>query len=374
MNDEAIIMSAASSIREARQDDLDALIELENICFVVDRLSRRSFLRWLKGEQCIFLVATSGNQLLGYGLVLLHSGTRLARLYSIAVAPEARGRGLAQKLLTALEEAAEKEGRFFMRLEVAKENRVAARLYEKFGYSVFDEWEDYYEDHADALRMQKRIRFPEHSSNELPVPWFAQSTEFTCGPACLLMLMSAADPQLVVSRELELDLWREATTIYMTSGHGGCHPVGLALAAHARKFNADVRLSLLTTPFIEGVRAAHKKEVLDLVHQQFMDRGRVSGVPIVHEAVTVLQLERWLQGGALVMVLISSYRLNGDKAPHWVVVTAQDELCFYLHDPDVEKLTRSSLDCQDIPIAKEDFARMLCYGSNRYSAAVILHR
>ncbi len=361
-------------IRPAKVEDLDALVALEELCFATDRLSRRSFQRWLKGEHCLFQVAVSDDRLLGYGLVLLHSGTRLARLYSIAVAPDARGRGIAQKLVRALEEAAEEEDRFVMRLEVAKANAGAIRLYEQLGYSVFDEWEDYYEDHSDALRMQKRIRFPEHTRSDLRVPWFGQSTAFTCGPACLLMLMAAIDPQLPVSRQLELDLWREATTIYMTSGHGGCHPVGLALAARARKFDAEVYLSQLTTPFLEGVRAAHKKEVLDLVHAQFMDRGRASGVPIVHEAITVLQLERWLQGGGLVMVLISSYRLNGDKAPHWVVVTAQDELCFYLHDPDVEKLTRSSLDCQDIPIAKEDFAKMLSYGSNRYSAAVVLNR
>lgn len=63
-------------------------------------------------DLCIFLVASSGPQLLGYGLVLLHSGTRLARLYSIAVAPAARGRGIAQRLITALEAAAEAEGRW----------------------------------------------------------------------------------------------------------------------------------------------------------------------------------------------------------------------------------------------------------------------
>ncbi|PXA04113.1 ribosomal-protein-alanine acetyltransferase [Coraliomargarita sinensis] len=367
-------MGTGIVIREALRDDLDALVELENACFATDRLSRRSFQRWLKGEHSVFHVATSGDALVGYGLVLLHSGTRLARLYSIAVAPAVRGKGIAQQLLGKLEEAAEDEDRFFMRLEVAKENSAAVRLYEKLGYSVFDEWEDYYEDHSDALRMQKRIRFPEYTRYEPRIPWFAQSTSFTCGPACLLMLMSAADPQIEISRALELDLWREATTIYMTSGHGGCHPVGLALAAQARGFHAEVRLSLLSTPFLEGVRATHKKEVLDLVHEQFMERGRASRLPIVHEAVSISQLESWLTEEALVMVLISSYRLNNDKAPHWVVVTAQDELCFYLHDPDVEKLTRSSLDCQDIPIAKQDFGKMLIYGSNRYSAAVVLHR
>ena len=39
------------------------------------------------------------------------------------------------------------------------------------------------------------------------------------------------DPGLTLDRTLELRVWREATTIFMTSGHGGCGPDGLALAA-----------------------------------------------------------------------------------------------------------------------------------------------
>jgi hypothetical protein len=190
----------------------------------------------------------------------------------------------------------------------------------------------------------------------------------------MLMLMSASNPKQAVSRELEIDLWRESTTIYMTSGHGGCHPVGLALAARARGYKTAVCVSNIATPFLEGVRAAHKKELIDLVHKQFMNTAKAKRLPVKSGPVTGKRLAGWLNKGHLVMVLISSYRLNGDKAPHWVVVTAQDDLCFYLHDPDVEKLTRSRLDCQDIPIAKKDFARMLSYGSNRFSAAVILQR
>lgn len=361
-------------IRPVRAGDLDALVNLEETCFELDRLSRRSFQRWLKGEHCIFLVVEASGGLVAYGLVFLHSGTRLARLYSIAVLPEARGRGIAQILLSKLEAEAEEEDRFFMRLEVAKANTGAIRLYEKLGYVVFGELEDYYEDHSDALRMQKRIRFPELASSQPRVPWFEQTTGFTCGPACMLMLMSAINPKQTVSREVEIDLWRESTTIYMTSGQGGCHPVGLALAAQARGYKAAACLSHTATPFLEGVRASHKKELVELVHQQFMRKARASKLPLKTGPVTGKRLTRWLNEGHLVMVLISSYRLNGDKAPHWVVVTAQDDLCFYLHDPDVEKLTRSSMDCQDIPIAKKDFAGMLSYGSNRLSAAVILER
>jgi hypothetical protein len=53
-----------------------------------------------------------------------------------------------------------------------------------------------------------------------------------------------------------------------------------------------------------------------------------------------------------------------------VVVTAYDDLCFYLHDPDTDKLTLAELDCPYLPVAKEDFAKMLNYGRNRFSAAL----
>jgi hypothetical protein len=52
-----------------------------------------------------------------------------------------------------------------------------------------------------------------------------------------------------------------------------------------------------------------------------------------------------------------------------VVVTAYDDLYFCLHDPDTDKLTLAELDCQYIPVAKEDFAKMVNYGRNRFSAA-----
>jgi len=41
-----------------------------------------------------------------------------------------------------------------------------------------------------------------------------------------------------------------------------------------------------------------------------------------------------------------------------------------LHDPDTDKLTISELDCQYIPVAKEDFAKMINYGRNRFSVAL----
>ncbi len=55
-----------------------------------------------------------------------------------------------------------------------------------------------------------------------------------------MMAMSALDPGYALSRREELQLWRESTTTFMTSGHGGCHPHGLVLSAAQRGFSVKV--------------------------------------------------------------------------------------------------------------------------------------
>ena len=109
-------------LESVRPDDLDALVALEQRCFTSDRLSRRSFRRWLEGDQRVLLVARDGARLAGYILVLFHRGTRLARMYSLAVDPDYRGRGLARRLISAGEDGARDSGRFYMRLEVSSKN------------------------------------------------------------------------------------------------------------------------------------------------------------------------------------------------------------------------------------------------------------
>ena len=60
----------------------------------------------------------------------------------------------------------------------------------------------------------------------------------------------------------ELEIWREATTIYMTSGHGGCGPHGLARAAYNRGLSARVEVNTDSPLFIESVRQVQKKDVM----------------------------------------------------------------------------------------------------------------
>ncbi|TAL41928.1 MAG: N-acetyltransferase, partial [Methylovulum sp.] len=82
-------------IRPGRLADLNDLVKLENAGFVTDRLSRRSFRHWLTTEHRALLVAELMQRVVGYILIIYHPGTRLARIYSIAVLPEQRGTGVA---------------------------------------------------------------------------------------------------------------------------------------------------------------------------------------------------------------------------------------------------------------------------------------
>lgn len=119
------------TLRPATPKDLDALVRLEQQCFTEDRLSRRSFRRFLDMPQDRLIVAEHGGRLLGYCLVLMNAATRLARIYSIAVSPEARGQGLGERLVRQAEQEAAEAGRIVMRLEVREDNAGAINLYRR---------------------------------------------------------------------------------------------------------------------------------------------------------------------------------------------------------------------------------------------------
>lgn len=373
---EKVIVAEATKlvIRPAITSDLKALVALENTCFSNDKLSARSLKRWLGAKHGILLVAEQNAQLCGYGLVWCHKGTRLARLYSLAVLPTMQGKGIAKKLLNELEKATSERGRIYLRLEVAVNNDSAIGLYKSVGYRVFGQYSDYYDDHSDALRMQKNIRKTSELQVERLTPWYQQTTEFTCGPAALLMAMAALDSNTELSQSHELALWREGTTIFMTSGHGGCHPFGLALAANKRGFTSEVIVNTSEPLFLDGVRSDNKKSVLATVHQQFVEGIAAANILVTQKDVELTDIENWLSQGFSVLLLISTYRFDGKKSPHWVCVTHLDAHCVYVHDPFCEPGNDNQLaiDCQYVPIARSDFSKMSAFGSQRLRTAVAI--
>jgi ribosomal-protein-alanine acetyltransferase len=144
-------------IRDAHPADLDALVRLEAASFSGDRIARASFRRLLTRPSAALRLATAGDDLLGYSLLLFREGTAVARLYSIAVAADARGRGTGRRLMEDAARIARKRGRARLRLEVRADNAAAIGLYEGLGYRRIGRYPDYYADGMEALRLEREV-------------------------------------------------------------------------------------------------------------------------------------------------------------------------------------------------------------------------
>jgi ribosomal protein S18 acetylase RimI-like enzyme len=148
----------APQIRRAALGDLPALSDLEQQVFRTDRLSRRSLRRLLQSPSAAVIVAEADdNALAGNAILLFRLHSPLARLYSLAVAPEMAGRGVAARLLQEAEAVALGRGCCAIRLEVHETNHIAMARYRKSGYREFARRDAYYEDGGAALRFEKPL-------------------------------------------------------------------------------------------------------------------------------------------------------------------------------------------------------------------------
>ena len=366
-------LPADTRLRPACTDDLEALLALEEICFTTDRISRRSFRRLIGGDRSRLTVLERAGQVLGYALVLLRRGTGLARLYSLAVQPAQLGQGLGRCLLQDAERAAIAENCVFMRLEVALANEHARRLYEAAGYAPIRQLPDYYGDGAHGVRMEK-VLAPTGPQviPERVVPYYEQSTDFTCGPACLLMALAHFDPAIRPDPVLEVRLWREATTVFMSSGLGGCEPVGMALALRERGLDCRIHVSEPGPFLLQTVTAPEKRRVMALAQLDFQRRASALAIPM-HGPLPAVALAAELNAGALAIVLISGNRMFGQRVPHWVLAYAATADHILIHDPWVEtSALESATNAIGLPVPFAEFDRMSRYGRSGLRATVLV--
>ncbi len=360
------------TIRKAIASDAEALVALENAAFDADRISRRSFTRFIASPSAELLVADGASGLAGYVLVLYRRTTSVARVYSIAVASQARGTGLGDALMEAAEVAARQHGELFVRLEVRFDNAPAIALYERRGYKRFGRYLDYYEDHADALRVEKSL-IGHAPATARDVPYYAQTTDFTCGPAAIMMALAATGGSEPFSRRLELRLWREATGIYLISAPGGCEPLGVALALARRKRKVEVHVNQPGPFFVEGQRSEQRREVMAEVQADYRDEAVAAGIPVIETALGLDALVAALDRGAVAIVLISTWRMYRDRVPHWIVVYDHDQDYIFAHDPFVDSDEHEApLGKAGLAIPMDEFDSIAAYGRSRLRAAILV--
>ena len=117
-------------------------------------MSRRSLAHHIASPTAIVSVAVDAenSDIAAYILMLSHAQRRDDRLYSLAVAPAYRGRGLAGQLLQECERLSPAPNLY---LEVRTDNDTAIALYRRLGFRETARRKSYYQDGMDALVMIK---------------------------------------------------------------------------------------------------------------------------------------------------------------------------------------------------------------------------
>lgn len=160
--------------RGAAGADLDALLELERACYpprqAYSRAEYRYALEVANSEN--LLVEDRGAPVAFVG-AFVHEGWRAGNVYTLNVHPSRRGRGLATRLMHAVEARLSARGMTRCFLEVNVENAPAMRLYESLGYARVARLRGYYAAYPnpDAWRYERDLRAARGSgSGRFPTP------------------------------------------------------------------------------------------------------------------------------------------------------------------------------------------------------------
>ncbi|MGZ3593980.1 MAG: peptidase C39 family protein [Syntrophales bacterium] len=191
----------------------------------------------------------------------------------------------------------------------------------------------------------------------LKIPYYAQSSEFSCGPACVLMIFKFFNTHLKLNRALEFEVWRQCNMI----GVRGADPFGMSVplldAGYEVHLVTQRRIMIdpdLWRSRIQEIRLTPEDEdlaVFGIAENKKRALGR--GLTVVYSRLTVVRVAKSFHEGFIPMALVHMGVVHQLDIPHWVVVTdvGDDHVAF--NDPYPPKGGKN------ICVTREEFQQML---------------
>jgi ribosomal-protein-alanine N-acetyltransferase len=141
-------------IENANWRDLNAVRQLEQICFPLDAWPIWDLVAVLTLPTVIHLKAVSAGKMIGFIAGDIRSSEKMSWIATVAVLPEYRRQGIGKAMIEACEAQLPTPT---VRLCVRITNSEAIRLYQHLGYNRSGIWPQYYQDREDALIMEKSL-------------------------------------------------------------------------------------------------------------------------------------------------------------------------------------------------------------------------
>ena len=131
------------------------IAQIEKLCFS-DPWSENSIAYELTSRLSYWLVAVDGGEVVGY--IGSQSVLGESDMMNVAVHPDHRRKGIAEKLIAAMSEGLKERGNVALTLEVRASNASAIALYEKLDFKQIGLRKNYYRNpKEDALILQKEL-------------------------------------------------------------------------------------------------------------------------------------------------------------------------------------------------------------------------
>ena len=191
----------------------------------------------------------------------------------------------------------------------------------------------------------------------LKIPYYAQSSEFSCGPACVQMIFKFFNPSLKLNRTLEFEVWRQCNMI----GVRGADPFGMSVPL----LDAGYEVHLLTqrrsvsdpdlwSSRMQELRLTPEDEdlaVFGIAENKKRALGR--GLTVVYSQLTVERVAKSFYEGFIPIALVHMGVVHQLDIPHWVVVTDVGDNDVAFNDPYPPKGGKN------IRVSREEFRQML---------------
>lgn len=185
----------------------------------------------------------------------------------------------------------------------------------------------------------------------LNVPYFPQSTGFTCDPACVMMALKFFRPKIRLNLNLEFEIWRESYGI----GIPGCMPQGLAYSVMKRGLKTTLicRKEGLFQCSKKLVNSEEERRVTIFTSKQLFKKASKLGMKTKLRDPTIKDIEGALKNNSLPVVMVHADVVHKIDSPHWIIVTGIEDDNVWINDP------LKPMGEKDLMITKKDLDKMM---------------
>ena len=191
----------------------------------------------------------------------------------------------------------------------------------------------------------------------LKIPYYAQTSEFSCGPACVLMIFKFFNTHLKMNRALEFEVWRQCNMI----GVRGADPFGISIPL----LDAGYEVYLLTQrrSTIDPDLWRSRRQEYGLTPEdedlavfgvaENKKRAMSRGLTVVYSRLTIDRVAHYFYKGFIPLALVHMAVVHQLDIPHWVVVTDVRDYHVSFNDPYPPKGGKN------IRVTREEFQQMI---------------